>query len=154
MQRVADGVRGASEVMFPENDFGAPDWKMTDMVGRTVSYLYELPPPTRRLVMLMFVAIELGAPFLLIGFGRFSRIAPERRLKVLQRWRKSSNPLYRLLVDALKAQLCMMYLSHRAVQFHIKAWKSCDRPGDPLGLPTRENPFSATTANGLREDFT
>lgn len=151
MRRTADGIRGTSEVMFPVNDIGAPDWRSTQMVERTVDYIYALPPQMRALLMVMFVAIELGSPFMLSGFGRFSTLSPTRRLKVLQGWRRSWIPLFKLLADALKAQLCMMYLSHKDVQRHIGAWKTCDRPGDVLGLPTKQNVFSAETANGLRE---
>jgi hypothetical protein len=151
MRRTAEGIRGTSEVMFPTNDVGAPDWQATQMVERTVDYLYLLPPRMRALVMLMFIAIEFGSPFMLSGFGRFSKLSRARRLKVLEGWRKAKIPLFKLLADALKAQLCMMYLSHRDVQHHIGAFKACDRPGDALGLPTRHDVFSATTTNGLRE---
>jgi hypothetical protein len=131
---VAASIGAASEVMFPANDHGAPDWKQTDMVERT-----------------MFLAIEFLCPFLLVGPGRFSRQPAARRLRGLLRWRSSRFILYFLLCDALKAQLCMMYMSHPAVQRYMQAWKSCERENDPLGLPVRENVFSATTANGLVE---
>ncbi len=137
--------------MFPPNPHGAPDWRDAQVEERTVEYLFELPRPMRRLVMLMFVAIELGAPALFAGLGRFSRLRPERRLAALQRWKTSRLPLFRLLAEALKAQLSMMYLSHVDVQRHIRAWKSCDRPGDVLALPVRTDVFDATTPNGLRE---
>jgi hypothetical protein len=148
---VAASIGAASEVMFPANDHGAPDWKQTDMVERTMDYLTELPPHMRHLVMFMFLAIEFLCPFLLVGPGRFSRQPAARRLRGLLRWRSSRFILYFLLCDALKAQLCMMYMSHPAVQRYMQAWKSCERENDPLGLPVRENVFSATTANGLVE---
>lgn len=151
MRRTADGIGATSEVMFPTNPHGAPDWQQTQMVERTVDYLGELPPPMRRLLMFMFVVIELGAPLLLAGPRRFSKLSRERRLKVLLSWRGSWFFPHKMLADALKAQLCMMYLSHPAVQKHIEAWKACSRENDPLGLPIRENVFDETAHNGLRE---
>jgi hypothetical protein len=153
MRRVADAVEAASEVMFPVNDFGAPDWKTTQMVERTLDYLSELPPQTRQLLMFMFLAIEFASPFLLVGPGRFSRQSFGRRERAMERWRTSWFAPYRMIADALKAQLCMMFLSHRAVQMHMRVWNSCDRPGDVMQLPYRPNAFSETTANGLREDI-
>lgn len=135
--------------MFPGDDDGAPDWRQTQMVERTMSYIASLPTRMRRLVMLMYVAIELLAPVLFVGFGRFSRISAARRDRAMQRWRRSPLPHHRLLADALKAQLCMMYLSHPAVQAYIGAFKPCPHPNDPLNLPVREGMFSADTPNGL-----
>jgi hypothetical protein len=151
MRRVADAVGAASEVMFPGSEAGAPDWQETSMVARTVEYLGELPPESRRLVMLMFVAVEFGAPFLGVGPGRFSRVRADRRLRGMTRWKHSRLWLLRVLAEALKAQLCMMYLSHPAVQRFLGAWKSCARPGDVLDLPVREDALSGTTADGMRE---
>lgn len=149
MRWTRDAIGATSEVMFPQNDFGAPDWQQTQMVERTLDYLEELPFKMRRLVTLMFVAIELGAPFLLVGFGRFSRIPAARRMKALTSWRKSDFFLFRMLMDALKAQLCMMYLSHPDVQRHIKVFKTCERPNDPLKLPIRSGFLAANPINGL-----
>jgi len=148
-RRVADGIGGVSEVMFPGGDDGAPDWRETQMVERTMEYLGMLPTRMRRLVMLMYVAIELCAPLLFVGLGRFSRISFDRRDRAMQRWRRSPLPHHRLLADALKAQLCMMYLSHPAVQAHIGAFKTYAAPNDPLNLPVRHGVLSGDTPNGL-----
>lgn len=151
MHRVQACIGACAEVMFPENDQGAPDWRTTDIVARTVGYLYELPPHTRRLVMAMFVAIEFGATFLLAGIGLFSWQSLALRKRAMHRWRGHWFPGYALLADALKAQMCMMYLSHPSVQHYIGAWKTCERPNDPLGLPVRTGVYSATTHSGLVE---
>jgi hypothetical protein len=151
MRRVEACIRACTEVMFPVNDEGAPDWKSTDIVARTIDYLYELPPPTRRLVMTMFVAIEFGATGLLAGIGLFSWQSLGLRTRAIHRWRGHWFLPYAMLADALKAQLCMMYLSHPAVQHYIGAWKTCERPNDPLGLPVRTGVYSATTHSGLVE---
>lgn len=153
-RRVADGIAGVSEVMFPGDDDGAPSWRDTQMVERTMTYIASLPTRMRRLVMLMYVVIELLAPLLFVGLGRFSRISAHRRDRAMQRWRRSWVPHHRLLADAVKAQLCMMYLSHPAVQAHIGAFKTCAHPNDPLNLPVREGVLSGDTHNGLAPEAT
>ena len=153
MRRTADGIRGVSQAMFPTNDLGAPDWQQAAVVERTVEYLGMLPPHMRRLLMLLFVAVELAAPLLFVSPGRFSRASLARRERVLAAWKRSRLPFLKLLYDALKAQLCMMYLSHPAVQRHMQVWKTCGRENDPLALPVRADVFDGTTRNGLREDF-
>ena len=65
-----------------------------------------------------------------------------------------AQPHHRLLADAVKAQLCMMYLSHPAVQAHIGAFKTCAHPNDPLNLPVREGVLSGDTHNGLAPEAT
>lgn len=152
-RRLEDAVRAISEVMFPENDINAPDWRETEMVARTREYLRVLPPRSRRLLYLLFVAVELAAPVLLVWPGRFSRAPYARRRKVLLRWRTSWFAPYKLLADALKAQLCMTYMSHPAVQQHMGVWKACDRPEDPFTLPYVPDAFDETTPNGLREEL-
>ena len=32
------GIAGTAEVLYPVNDFGAPDWLSTDVVSRTLRY--------------------------------------------------------------------------------------------------------------------
>lgn len=152
-RRLADAVRAISEVMFPANDIGVPDWQQTEMVARTQEYLTILPPRSRNLLYLLFVAIELGAPLLFVWPGRFSRAPYERRRKVLQRWRTSWFGPFKLLADALKAQLCMTYMSHPAVQEHMGVWKACERPEDPFRLPYHPDAFDEGTASGLRESL-
>lgn len=151
MRRVADGIGATSEVMFPGNEAGAPDWRETDMVARTIDYLDELNPRMRRLILILFIFFEFGSPILLAGVRRFSKLSPERRLRTLLRWRTSKFYPFKILIDALKAQLSMMYMSHQRVQDYMKVFKTCERPGDTLTFEIREGVFSATTANGLRE---
>jgi len=151
MRRVVDGIGATSEVMFPGNDSGAPDWRETEMVARTVDYFDELSPRMRSLLMLLFVFFELGSPLLLAGIRRFSKLSPERRLRTLLRWRRSKFYPFKILIDALKAQLCMMYMSHQSVQDYMRVFKTCDRPTDTLRFEIRRDVFSADTPNGLRE---
>jgi hypothetical protein len=124
------GLSATAEGLFPENDLGAPDWKSTDLTARTLSYLNELPPPQRRLLWVLFFAVELLAPFLAPGFSRFSSLPPRRRAQVVRRWRRSPYFLLRVLGDALKASTTMMYMSHPSVLEHIEERK----PRNPVAL--------------------
>ncbi len=151
MRRVRDGIGATSEVMFPGDSKGAPDWRETEMVERTLDYLTELSPRMRRLIMFLFIFFEFGSPLLLAGIRRFSKLSPDRRLRALMRWRKSRFYPLKILIDALKAQLSMMYMSHQLVQDYMRVFKTCDRPNDTLKLEIRRNVFSATTANGMKE---
>jgi hypothetical protein len=134
MRRANDGIAAVAEAMFPPNDFGAPDWRDTEMVKRTLEYADELPPAQGRLIRLLFIFVELAAPLLLLGFSRFSRVKLERRTKAIRRWRRSSLLLFRLLGDALKACMTMMYMSHPKVSAYIGEYKTCARPGDKAML--------------------
>ncbi len=135
--RVRDGITALSEATFPENDLGAPDWKSTDMVRRTFEYLEELPPPQRRLLSLLFLFVELGALVLVLGFRRFSRIAPLRRAAIIRRWRRSRLLPLRMLGDAVKATTTMMYMSHPSVAAYIGEYRVCSHPDDPLRIDVR-----------------
>jgi hypothetical protein len=44
VESMVSGIEGTAEVLYPENDFGAPDWRSTDMASRTLRYLEDLPP--------------------------------------------------------------------------------------------------------------
>jgi hypothetical protein len=122
-RRVDDGIRGACEGLFPENDFGAPDFRTTDLARRTREWMDELPPPQRRLLVLLFFTVELLTPILLLVPARFSRLSPERRAEAVRRWRRSRFFFLRLLGDALKASTTMIYMSHPLVVAHIGEYR-------------------------------
>jgi hypothetical protein len=130
----AAGIGAIAEAMFPENDLGAPDWRVTEMVSRTLRYIGELPPAQSRLVRLLFVFVELAAPLLLLRPHRFSRISVEYRTLAIRRWRASHFLPFRLLGDAIKATMTMMYMSHPSVSAYIGEHKACARPHDPLSI--------------------
>jgi hypothetical protein len=152
LRRFRDSVAAISEVMFPENDAGDPDWRDTEMVERTIEYIELLPPRPTKLLKLLFVAVELAAPLLLVWPGRFSKAPYERRKKVLLNWRTSWFRPFKMLAEALKAQLCMTYMSHPDVQERMGVWKSCDRPFDSYPVPVVEDPFDPTQPNGLKAE--
>lgn len=145
-RRLRDGIAGVAGGLFPNNDLGAPDWEETELVARTRSYMDELPPVQRRMLWTLFVAVELLAPLLVFGFRRFSRHTPERRARVVTRWRRSRFYLLRLLGDAFKACMTMMYMSHPAVIRHLGQFTHCENPDDPLEVPVQPAPFAEQSA--------
>ena len=131
------GLAATAEALFPENGYGAPDYKTTDLVPRTLAYLEELPAPQRRLLLALFALVELAAPFLIFGFARFSRLPRARRETAVRDFRQSRLLPLRLLGDALKATTTMIYMSHPAALAHIGSYAACARPADPLQVPVR-----------------
>jgi hypothetical protein len=122
--------------MFPENDLGAPDWKQTEMVRRTLAYVAELPPAQGRLLIFLFVFVELAAPLLLLGLPGFSRMPVERRTRAIRGWRASRFAPLRMLGDAIKASMTLMYMSHAKVSRYIEEYKTCARPLDDIAMRT------------------
>jgi hypothetical protein len=144
--RAADGLAAMAEVVLPENDFGAPDWKTTAIVPRTFEYLEELPARSRLLLLALFAGVELAAPVLLLCFSRFSRLSKERRLRAIERWAQSRFLAFTLIGDSIKAVLVMMYLSHPLVSEAMGEYKTCAHPEDPLQLRIRPNPLGELAA--------
>jgi hypothetical protein len=132
MRRAIDGIASASEALFPENDLGAPTWKSTAMVERTLDWMNELEPGQRRLVTLLFIAVELGS-ILRIG-RRFSRASVERRTSLVRAWRKSAFYPLKIVGESIKGALSMIYLSHADVLAYMGAYAVCAHPNDPLQL--------------------
>ena len=137
MRTVTAGLTATAEALYPENDFGAPDWKTVDMVPRCLHWLVELPPRQRDQIYLLFAAVELAAPLLTPGLRRFSKMPAARRLALVRRWRKSRILPLKLIADSLKATTSMMYLSHPAALTWIGMYKVCANPGDPLQVEIR-----------------
>lgn len=122
---IVAGLAAAAEAMFPANDFGAPDFRDTEIVARTLEYLAALPSTQRRLIRLLFVFVELAAPILCGGFSRFSRMSIARREAAVRGFRTSRFQLLRLLGDALKATLTMMYMSHPLALAYVGEKTEC-----------------------------
>lgn len=125
------GAAAAAEALFPKNNLGAPDWESAEVVPRLEGYLGELPPRSRRLILLLFTAVELW-PLLALRVRRFSRLRPEARLGFVRRWRASRLYPIRLIGESTKAVLTMMYLSHPEALRYIGAYTVSPRPGDGL----------------------
>lgn len=131
------GIAATSEATFPENDLGAPDWKSTEMVSRTLEYLDDLPPRQRRLLVALFAFVELGSALLLLRFSRFSKLPVRRRTQAIAFWRRSRFLLLRVLGDSIKATTTMMYMSHPSASAYVGEYRVCDRPLDRVKLPVR-----------------
>ncbi|MCA9605446.1 MAG: hypothetical protein KC619_07615 [Myxococcales bacterium] len=131
------GLAGLAEALFPANEIGAPDWRDAEIVPRTLAYMAELPRPQRRLMVFLFVLVELAAPFLVPCLSRFSRLAVERRTTAVRGWRKSRFVLFRYLGEGIKATMTMQYMSHPRVLAHVGVYKTCTNPHDPLQLDVR-----------------
>jgi hypothetical protein len=132
------GIAAAAEALFPENDYGAPDWQSTEMVDRTNDYLEALPREQRRLITTLFLVLELGTLVLVQGFRRYSHVDVERRAEIIRTWRRSRFFVFRIVGDAVKATTTIIYMSHPLALAHIGAYKTCERPDDPL--PFRVEP--------------
>ncbi|HVU02146.1 MAG TPA: hypothetical protein VHE30_10350 [Polyangiaceae bacterium] len=131
------GLEATAEALFPGNDYGAPDHRDTELVARTLTYLDALPGPQRRLIQSLFALVELGAPLLGLGASRFSSLSAPAREAGIRRLRRSRFLPYRLVGDALKATLTLLYMSHPKALAHIGAYSVCERPADPFRIPVR-----------------
>jgi hypothetical protein len=134
LQRHAEaGLSATAEALFPVNDLGAPDYRTTDVVARMLSYLRLVPARQRRLLLSLFALVELGAPLLLLRPGRFSRLPVGVREQAIRRFRASSLLPIRIVGDALKASMTMMYMSHPAALAHVGVFSGCGRALDAPG---------------------
>ncbi len=129
------GYAACAEAFFPENDYGAPDWRQTDMVTRAEEWWRALPPSSRGVMLTAFASVELGTPVLRPGFRRFSRLPPEDRRALVTRWRASSIVPLRFLGDALKSATTMIYLSHPLAMKYIGVKSTACEP------PTTSTPY-------------
>lgn len=119
------GLGASAEALFPVNDFGAPDFRETEIVARTLDYMRALPATQRRLIQLLFAFVELAAPVLCGSFRRFSRMPAARREAAVRGFRRSRFAGVRLLGDALKATLTMMYMSHPRALAYVGEKSDC-----------------------------
>jgi hypothetical protein len=140
--RARDGIAATVEALFPENGYGAPDYRTTDLVARLLAYLDELPAKQRHLILLLFIAIELFAFILVPCTCRFSRLPVERREETVRRFRASRFVAIRVIGDALKATTTLIYMSHPAVSEYIGMREREREPADasprPDALPAAE----------------
>jgi len=115
------GLAASAEALFPSNDYGAPDYRDTDLVARTIDYWRLLPRRQARLVLLLFAVVELAAPLFVTRWRRFSRLPVERREEAVRTLRASRWLAVRILGDALKATLTLLYMSHPAALRYVGA---------------------------------
>ena len=130
----ARSVHATSEALYPEAP-GIPGGVSTELAPRTMAYIDQLPPTQRPMVALLFVAVE-WLPFLMWPLGgRLSRRTAERRVATVEGWRHSRIWPLRLVGDALRATLTMVYFSHPKV---LAVWGEPPE-GDPT-VPLEATP--------------
>lgn len=131
------GFGACAEVIASPNALGAPGVEEADLVARAESWWQLLPPQSRWLMLGVFAGMELAGPLLLGRIGRFSRVPLERRMRLVDGWRTSSLWPLRLLADAVKSPVVMMYVSHPATLAWLGA-TTCEHPFPSRGsLPVR-----------------
>ncbi len=138
INRIADkGLASLAEACFPECDSEAPDFKQTEMVARTHEYLALLPKEQQRLLTALFVLVELGSPVLTKTGRRFSKLPVAQRTAAINAWRASTFSGHRMVGDAVKGLMTMMYMSHPDVMQHVGEFRVCEHPDDGTGIRTR-----------------
>lgn len=134
VESMMSGIAGTAEVLYPENDFGAPDWRSTDMVSRTLRYVEDLPPHRSQLLGALFVAADVMLPLTLGERPGLRRVPLTRRTEAFERWYKEPFSPMGQFVGALKATLAMTYFGHASVVRYIGQVTHCDRPTDPFRI--------------------
>ena len=134
VESMLSGIEGTAEVLYPENDFGAPDWRSTDVASRTLRYVEDLPPHRSPLVGALFVAADVMLPLSLGERPGLKRVPLARRQEAFERWCKEPFSPMGQFVGALKATLAMTYFGHPSVVRYIGQVTHCDRPSDPFRI--------------------
>ena len=134
VESMLSGIEGTAEVLYPENDFGAPDWRSTDVASRTLRYVEDLPPHRSQLVGALFVAADVMLPLTLGERPGLKRVPLARRQEAFERWYKEPFSPMGQFVGALKATLAMTYFGHPSVVRYIGQVTHCDRPSDPFRI--------------------
>ena len=152
VESMVSGIEGTAEVLYPENDFGAPDWRSTDMASRTLRYLEDLPPHRTQLVGALFVAADVMLPLSLGERPGLKRVPLARRREAFERWYKEPFSPMGQFVGALKATLAMTYFGHPSVMRHIGMVTHCDRPNDPYRVDVDVNYLVRDRARAAAEE--
>jgi hypothetical protein len=137
LSRARDGIAATAEALFPANDYGAPDYRATELVPRMLAYLDDLPAKQRRMILALYVLVELLAPVLVLCTCRFSKLPVARREAAVRDFRRSRLLPLRLIGDALKATTTIIYMSHPSALAHIGMYSACEHPDDPLTVAVR-----------------
>lgn len=112
-------LSAAADALFPRGGAIAPsgvDAGVPDYVDR---YLGDVPPRMAFLMRCLFLLFEHASFFVRApgrgGMRRFSSLAPEQRVAVLERWRRANLFPMRLVFTSLRAILTMGYFASPAV---------------------------------------
>ncbi len=139
VENMMSGIAGTAEVLYPVNDFGAPDWQSTEVVSRTLRYVEDLPPHRSQLLGALFVAADVLLPVVLGQRPGLARVPVAVRREAFARWFKEPYSPMGQLATALKATLAMTYFGHPSVMRHIGMVTHCDRPNDPYRVDVDVN---------------
>ncbi|MFT6629536.1 MAG: hypothetical protein ACJA1R_002813 [Flavobacteriales bacterium] len=129
-------LAASAEAIYPKNELGAPDFETTELVARMHEYVQGLPPTQRRLLKIMFIGVELLS-LVLAPCRRFSKRPLTARSRAIERWRNGSILPLRLLGDALKSSLQMLYLAHPSVIQLTGEYKVWTHPDHTYPMPVR-----------------
>ena len=121
--REAALLQAAGLGLYPPGGTVPRSGSQADLVGYTARYLRAVPPPTRRLMRLLFFAFEQGTCVFAApgrrGRRRFSALTPAQRVAVLEAWRSSRWFPLRLAFTSLRAILSMGYFADAEVQAQL-----------------------------------
>jgi hypothetical protein len=112
-------LSAAADATFPAGGAVPPSGREAGVAAYADRYAAAVPARTRRLMRMLFFVME-HATLLLPGppprgRRRFSALAPEQRVAVLEAWRTSGLFPRRLVFQSLRAILTMGYFAHPPV---------------------------------------
>lgn len=110
--------RALAEMMYPADQDGWPSYDEARVVEELAAYLGALAPGKRRMVAMLFAFAEL-VPVLRPPFRRFSRLEPEDRQRLVERWESSRWRLLGVCSTSLRSLLNLAYLSDAQVLARI-----------------------------------
>ncbi len=111
------GFRAVSEALYPDNEFGAPSWRDTEMVPRVAKLWDALPPESRYLLEALYA-----------GLAPVARMPVAQRFRMFDRMRKSKVWPLRFMAEAVKSSSTMVYMSHPAAMAYVGAPVECLAP--------------------------
>lgn|GEM_PF-2291547 len=152
------GFQAVCEAFYPDNDFGAPSWRTTEMMTRVVTLWDALPPQSRLTLEALYAGLELGGAALMPWVGRLSGMSIDKRYKLFERMRKSRAWPLRFVAEAVKSSSTMVYISHPAAARYIGVPDVCltttlevpkpSRFSDLLNAPLPTQPADIVEATG------
>jgi hypothetical protein len=131
-------ISGCAEIIYPKNNFGAPDWETVEITNRCADYLMQLPFKQRKRIYLVFLVFEYVFPLLFLKYKRFTKLSATNRQKIFNSLHNSKLYIFRLLFDAVKGILSMIYFSSPEVLLYIRYYKKCFNPDDSFEVRIKD----------------
>ena len=144
----SDFCRAIAETMYPEVGSDWPSYREAELLAELAHYLRAVVPRKRRMIRLLFTFAEL-AGILRPPFRRFSRLTPEARSRMLERWDDSRFAFLNLCSTSLRTLVNLAYLSHPKAMARTGQTprRECEEPVQPRRLRRSE----AGTYEGIHE---